>query len=294
MIPNIEVLGSLAKTLHEDFVQVYYLILPVFFTLAVIFEWFKSGSPDGNFVEIVRRVFICTLILVAFKDIAQAITFISDGVSERIDDMSGLDAFLKMASEKASSYSFSLQSLILAFDDLIIALLSYLSYFLLLIARYLTVAMYYFYWIFLSISAPLLILFGVFKGTSQIPLNLFRSMCEVASWKVVWAILSAMLKALAFGSIYHTDGSYLTIIVLNFVIAVAILCTPLMVRSLVGAGIHATTSNITTALAAGAYMVPKAAMAAKILRSEASDFSKFVKSKRNEPYKPKISRKDLS
>ena len=238
MIPNLDLLGSLARTLHDDFVHVYYLMLPVFFMIAVCIEWFKTGSPDGNFIEILRRAFICTVLLVAFKDISQAIVMISDGLADRIDNMSGLDSFLKMASEKTATYSFSVRSLVLAFDDLIIALLSYLSYFILYIARYLTVAAYYFYWIFLSISAPLLLLFGLFRSTVQIPMNLFRTMIEVSSWKVCWAILSAMLKALALGNIYGMQGNYLTVIVLNFVIAIAMLCVPLIVRSLTGPGIY--------------------------------------------------------
>lgn len=270
MIPHLDVLGSLAKNLHDDFVHLYYLMLPIFFMIAVCIEWFKTGSPDGNFIEIVRRALICTLLLVAFKDISQGIVLISDGIADRIDNMSGLDSFLKMASEKTSTYSFSVKSLILAFDDLIIALLSYLSYFLLLIARYLTVAMYYFYWIFLSIASPLLLLFGLFKSTTQIPINLFRSMCEVASWKICWAILSAMLKALALGDLYKMDGSYLTVIVLNFVIAIAMICVPLIVRSLTSAGIHQTTGNIAGFAMAAAMLGKKGLGALKKTRGDAS------------------------
>ncbi len=270
MIPHLDTLGTLARTLHDDFVRLYYLILPIFFMIAVVIEWFKTGTSDGSFIAIVRRALICTLLVVAFKDISQGIVAISDGIADRIDNMSGLDAFLKMASEKTSTYTFSVQSLILASDDLIIAVLSYLSYFLVYLARYLMIAMYYFYWIFLSISAPLLILFGVFRSTIQIPINLFRSMCEVASWKICWAILSAMLKALAFGDLYKMESSYLTVIILNFVIAVALICVPLVVRSLVGSGIHATTSNITGALVAGTMLTKKGVAAWTRFRSDAN------------------------
>lgn len=286
MIPHLDVLGSLARHLHEDFVHLYYLMLPVFFMIAVCIEWFKSGSFEGNFVEIIRRALICTLLLVAFKDISQAIVAISDGIADRIDNMSGLDAFLKMASEKTATYSFSVHSLILAFDDLIIALLSYLSYFLLYIVRYLTIAMYYFYWIFLSISAPLLLLFGLFRSTTQIPLNLFRSMCEVASWKICWAILSAMLKSLALGDLYKMEGSYLTVIVLNFVIAIAMICVPLLVRSLVGQGIHQTTSNLAGALMAAAMVSKKGVAAISKTRTDANAQSQAIRRPADSNQKP--------
>ena len=47
-----------------------------------------------------------------------------------------------------------------------------------------------------------------------------------------------MLKALAFGNIYQTEGSYVTLMVLNFIIAIAMICTPIIVKSIVGEGTH--------------------------------------------------------
>ena len=69
-------------------------------------------------------------------------------------------------------------------------------------------------------------------------------MIEVASWKIVWAILGAMLTALSFGNAYQTEGNYLTLIVMNFVIAIAMLMTPMLVRSLVGPGLQSMSSSI--------------------------------------------------
>jgi hypothetical protein len=75
-------------------------------------------------------------------------------------------------------------------------------------------------------------------------------MCEVASWKICWAVLSAMLTALSFGDIYRTEGGYITLIVMNFVIAVAMLATPMMVKSLVGQGIAAVAPTLGAAAVA--------------------------------------------
>jgi len=236
-MPHFEVLGSLVVNLHQEFVRIYYLILPVFFALALLVGWARNPAGGADFIDTLKRAVITTLLLVAFQDISQGILFIADGIAEKIDNMQGLETVMKMAAEKSQSYSHSSMTLILQFDDFIIALLSFVSYIVLYFARYITVAMYYFFWIFLSISAPLLLLFNMFPATSQITSNLFRSMCEVAAWKICWAILSAMLTALSFGNIYQTDGSYITLIVMNFVIAVAMLGTPMIVRSLVGQGI---------------------------------------------------------
>lgn len=238
-MPHFEILGSLVVSLHQELVKIYYLILPVFFALSLLIGWARNPAGGPDFLDAVKRAVIATVLLVAFKDISQAILAVADGIADHIDNMSGLDSIMQMAAQKSQSYSHSSMTLILQFDDFIIALLSFASYLVLYFARYITVAMYYFFWIFLSVSSPLLIAFYLFPATSNITGNLFRSMCEVASWKICWAILSAMLTALSFGDIYRTEGSYLTLIVMNFVIALAMLGTPLLVRSLVGHGIAA-------------------------------------------------------
>ena len=117
------------------------------------------------------------------------------------------------------------------------------------------IALYQFFWIFFGVTAPLLLLFNLFEGTSHITTNLFKGMIEVASWKIVWAILGAMLAALSYGDIYKTEGVYVTLIVMNFIIAIALLMTPMMVRSIVGGGLQHMSSALgaaTTAVFAAA------------------------------------------
>jgi hypothetical protein len=121
------------------------------------------------------------------------------------------------------------------------------------------VAIYHFAWVFLTIISPLLLLFHLFS--SQITVNLFRSMFEVACWRVVWSVLSVMLKALPFGTWYAMEGNYLTIIVLNFVIALCMIGTPLLVRSLFGGGLTAMTGGLVGATTAMMLAAPAKALA---------------------------------
>lgn len=281
-MPNFDLLGTLMRDLHQEFVRMYYLMLPVFFALSVVMTWFKSpqGSPD--FIDIIKRAVISTLLLVAFPDISKAIIFIADGIAERIDHINSLDAIIRMAQEKSQNYSFSPTSILLQFNDLLIATLSFLSYLVLYVARYLTIAMYHFFWIFFMISAPLLLLFNMFASTAQITQNLFKGMIEVACWKIVWAILGAMLAALSFGDAYRAEGAYLTLIVMNFVIAIAMLMTPMMVRSLVGSGLQSMSSNIgatsVAAMAAGPARLVKARKAQAAIDARREYVNKRVES----------------
>jgi hypothetical protein len=206
---------------------------------------------------------VATILLVAFPEISSAIVFVADGIAERIDSLNSIDAVIRMAQEKSQGYSLSPMSVLLQFNDLIIAVLSFASYLILYIARYLTIAMYHFFWLFYMASAPLLLLFNLFPGTSQITANLFRGMVEVACWKIVWAILGAMLASLSFGEMYRSEGSYVELIVMNFVIAISMLATPMVVRSLVGSGLQSMSSTIGAATVGA--MVATPARAATVL-----------------------------
>jgi hypothetical protein len=259
---DFSLLGSLAAQLHQEFVRMYYLFLPVFFALAIAIDWFRNpgGSPD--FLDTLKRAFITTLLVAGFQEMSEAILAITSGVADKISDMSGLDTILQMAGEKCRTYTLSTTSLILGFNDMIVALISFASYIVLYIARYITIALYHFMWIFLSIMSPLLMLFNLFRGTQAITVNLFKSLIEVASWKIVWAVMSAMITSLTFGNAYAADGNYLTVVLLNFVIALAMLGTPLIVKSLVGSGLSSMSESLGMGAVVAMVAAPTKAIAA--------------------------------
>lgn len=258
MMPNMDVLGSLIRDLHHMLANLFYVALPVAILLSVCISFVKGGTPD--YMDIVRRALIATLLLVSFPEVSGWILDICDGLAGKIDSMAGLDAFMKMAEEKSRGYAGAQSVLLLKFNDLFIAVLSFASYVILYIARYLTIALYYFFWVMLSVLSPILILCYVFPSTAGITKGLYRGLIEVACWKIIWAVQSAMLAALSVGNIYKTEGSYITLTVLNFVIAIGLLCTPMLVKSIVGEGLQSAASTMGTAAAAAMIAIPTRAI----------------------------------
>ena len=278
-MPQFELLGSLMQDLHREFVHLYYLMLPPFFALAIALNWFRGSSGGFDFIDTLKRAIISTVLLAAFPEISSTIVFIADGIAEKVDQMNSIDAVIRMAQEKSQGYSVSVKSLLIQFDDLIIAGLSFISYLVLYISRYLTLAMYHFFWLFYMVSAPILMLFNLFPGSSQITKNLFKGMIEVCSWKIAWAILGAMLTSLSFGEMYKNEGSYIELIVLNFIIAIAMFATPMIVRSLINSGLESMSSAIGTATAAAMVAAPvKAAQAYSASRNGISGGFNLVRS----------------
>ena len=266
MIPNLEVLGTLVRDLYQGLSQLFYIMLPIAILFSIVFGYLKSGDPD--YPDVLKRSFVAALLLASFPEVSNIILDIADGIAAKIDNMSGLETFLRMAQEKSQSYSVAKNVLLLKFDDLFMAVLSFGSFVLLLLARYITVALYYFYWVLLSICAPLMILCYVFPKTAAITENLYRGLIEVACWKILWAVMSAMLTSLSYGNIYKTDGGYLTLIIMNFVIAIALLFTPVLMRSLIGEGLQSTAQKIGTTAVLAAVGLPAKADAIKNVSRE--------------------------
>ena len=237
---NFNLLAPMARELYFELKHLYFLLLPLFFLTAITITWFQGS---GDFIDKVKRIFIGTILLIAFPEISQAILDITNGLADRIDDMSGIENVMKQAGLKMETYQNPSFKSLLAFGDMLIAVLSYLSYLILYCTRFIMVAIYHFSWAFLTILSPIILLFHVFSN--KMTVNLFRGMAEIASWKVVWSILSLILKTLPWGRTMALEGNYLTLIVINFVIALSMLATPLVVRSIVGSGFTAFTSSLT-------------------------------------------------
>lgn len=278
MIPNMDALGSLIRDLHQMLSGLFYMALPVAILLSVTLGFFKTGSPD--YVDTLRRALIAALLLASFPEVSNVILDVCDGVANKIDSMSGLETFMRMAEEKSRGYSGASNVLLLKFNDLFIAVLSFASFVILYVARYLTIALYYFFWVLLSVLSPILILCYMFPATAGVTKNLYRALIEVASWKIVWAVQSAMLSALALGNIYKTEGSYLTLTILNFIIAIGLLFTPMLVKSLVGEGIQSAASALGPVAAASMIALPtRIVKVSNVSREFLSNSTKYIGSK---------------
>jgi len=261
VISNLEILGALVRDLFQGLSQLFYIMLPLAILFSIIFGYMKSG--DANYPDVIKRALVASLLLASFPEVSNFILDVCDGIASKIDDMSGLDAFMKIAQEKSLGYAAAQKVLLLKFDGFFMAILSFASFALLYIAKYLTVILYYFYWGLLSIAAPLMILCHLFPSTSNITVNLYKGLIEVASWKIIWAILSAMLKSVSFGFIYQNQESYLPLVAMNFIIAIALLFTPRILRSLIGEGVQSTAESIGATAVSGVLMAaaPVAKMA---------------------------------
>ncbi len=242
--PNIEQyekLAPIAEKLYQHMDHVAHLALLPLFLLSVLFAYTEDLGLQGAVVARVKKLILTSLLLVAFPGLSSFIRDLGQEIALSIDNLQGIDEFLKAASQKADNYSANVTSLLQLGNDLILSFVVSASFLILYFARFLLVAFYHFYWMILLVMGPLLILGNLFEATANLSKNLFKNLCLVACWPIIWAILSAFLKGLPFADVYAMEGGYTTIIVMNLILSFSLLFSPFLLSQfceglVVGAG----------------------------------------------------------
>lgn len=98
-----------------------------------------------------------------------------------------------------------------------------------------------------------------------------------------------MMTSLSLGDAYKTEGNYVTLIVLNFVIAIAMLFTPLFVKSLAEGGAHATAGVFGQAATAAMMATPAKTVAVVGKSKQAARAAQTWTSNQIQRFKPKKS-----
>ena len=280
---NYEKLTPIVERLYHHTDHIAQIAILPLFLLSVLMAYSEDLGIQGAVVSRLKRLIITMILLVAFPSLTGFIKNIGQEIAMSIDNLEGIDQFLKAASDKASSYSTGVKSLLDFGNDLIVSLMVSVSFVILYLARYILVAFYHFYWMILLVTGPFMILGHLFEGTSNLTKNLFKSLMLVAAWPIVWSVLSAFLKALPFQDAYSIEGGYTAIVIMNLIIAIGLLFSPFMLSQFCEGTIVGMGSGIvsTGARAATAFVGPKAAAIATTLGSKAYPVvSKYVPSRK--------------
>lgn len=231
-IEEYEKLLPVARQIYEHNSQLSWQLLLPLFLVSVAFSYSTDLGLTGSILVRLKRLILVALLLVTFPTIAEFTQVLGVEIARSIDNMTGIDMILEAASKRAEAYSFDLQGLLNLGGDLISGVLVLLSFIILVVARFMLLAFQHFYWFLLVALGPFLILGTLFDASSGITKGLFKNMLQIASWPIIWSILSAFLKAMPFASAYSGAGGFITIITLNLIIAIALLLSPFLVSQL--------------------------------------------------------------
>ena len=248
-------LSTEAKTLHDLFNSLFYVMILTGLTIGIVTEYFKiplGGLPQFN--QLVGRVFIAALLLVATPEIMNMLASVTDSVAKEIGQLNEFKLVLDRMGDRLEHLTFSWVRV----KDAILLIISFLTFFLLYVTVYLADSFFVFAWMLLYIMSPVLIALFVLPQTAGATKQLFKSMFEVCAWKMVWGVLAALLWSFALSDINkpETDVTFLTAIILNLMLAFSVMLTPKITSAFLGGGISSIADSFGSTMMTAAALTP--------------------------------------
>jgi len=280
-------LATEAKTLHAIFSNMFFVLVTTFLVVSVVLEFFKVPLGGASqFPQIVARVFIASMLLVSIPEIMNALATVTDAMTKEIGQFLEFKHVLERLSEKFGEMSWSWVSI----KDSVIILISYLSFFLFYISIYLADAFFLYSWMLIYVFSPLLIAFYVFPMTANATTMLFKSIIEVCAWKIVWCVMSALLWSMALSDINNPEHgiNFLTVIILNLMLAFSVIMTPKITSSFLGGGVSSVASSVGGQVFSGLVLSPATALIKSKLMAEGFKRALGPKDKKTPMHKPGI------
>jgi hypothetical protein len=264
-------LPDVGRQLRGELIQVYWTLLVPFVVLLIILEFFKEEPP--NVKDIIRRVVISVLMLYSFDYVINVIAMVGDGITDRIDGIQKLWDVLKNLGPNYNNSSgnwFNLRETAIYFFNIAAYIIAYLGFFV-------ATALIHFVWTVLYISSPLMILMYVSRSTSYVTVSLYKGLCQVVTWKILYSILGVLLLKLAMNPQFTGMEDYLMSIIVNLCIGVSMLFIPFATKSLLNDGLQSAASALAAVptMAAGAAIKGAALSASKHLGAKGLEGAKF-------------------
>jgi hypothetical protein len=271
MMSDITWLAVEAKKIHEIFNGYFYLIVTVLISIGIAIEFFKW--PIGQvpqFPTLVGRALIAAILLHSYPEITNTIADITDAMAHQLGDLNNFQLILDKMGDKVGELSWSWVS----FKETIILLISFLTFFLLYFSIHIADSFYIYVWVMLYVFSPLLIALYVLPITASATSALFRSLIEVACWKIVWSVIATLLWSTALSQINQagTQVSFLTAIGFNVILAGSLLLTPFVVHALASGGLAQMGKDLSSLAIGGMVLSPgRAVTTAKTLGSRSME-----------------------
>lgn len=225
-----------ARSIHDFFVSIFYLLAGLLLALGVLLEYFKlplGGTPA--FPQLLGRTLVAAILLVAYPEISNAVAAVADSVADKLGGFNNIHIVLEKAGETLKKHSWSWTSI----GDTLIWIVTYLAYFFLFVTVFFFDAAVIYCMALLYIFSPVLIVFYILPQTAVLTGGLFRSLFEIAAWKIVWSVLATLLWSSALNNFNQPEtlGNFVVQLALTLMLTYSILKTPIVVKSLISGAI---------------------------------------------------------
>ncbi len=243
---DISWISSQAKDIHAFFVSIFYSLAVLLILIGVVIDYFKlpiGGVPA--FQQLIGRALVAAILLIAYPQISNGVSLVADAVADHLGSIGTVHNVLKTAGQIFKDHSWSWTSL----GDTLLSVVAILAYFLLYLTVFFFDAAIVYCLVLLYIFSPIMIAFYILPQTASMTSGLFRTLFEIATWKVVWSVLGTLLWSTALHDFETQGQNFITLLALTLMLAMSILLTPIIVRNLISGTLSSVASQ-TAGLAA--------------------------------------------
>jgi hypothetical protein len=227
---DISWISSQAKEIHALFVSIFYVLAALLLVIGVLIEYFKmpiGGVPA--FSQLIGRALVAAILLAAYPEISNMVAAVADAVADKLGSLNTFNNVLQSAGATLKDHSWSWTSI----GDTLLSVVAYFAYLILYITVFFFDAAIVYCLVLLYIFSPIMIAFYILPQTAAMTGGLFRTLFEVATWKIVWAVLGTLLWSTALHDFQVKGQNFITLLALTLMLAFSILLTPLVVRNLI-------------------------------------------------------------
>jgi hypothetical protein len=261
-------LPEVCRELRGNLIEIYWLSIVPLTLMLIILEFFKLPENEPNALKVIKRAVISIILLISFDEVIHTIALVGDGIVEAISPRPYINQVLEEVWKHIQEIELSWYK----YKETIIWVFSLMSFILAYLGAFIADALVHFCWAILFVLSPLMILAYIPESTAKIATGLYRSLCTVMAWKILWSILGVILLRFTANAPISSGDNYnaILLIVINLFIGISMLIVPIATKAFLSADF--------AAFSGGLAAVP--AMASKkILVSQLKKAGRFSASK---------------
>ncbi len=234
-----EWLPHAAEELRGELVEVYWVLLVIVFLFVVLFKFFGILEEGIDPRKTLMRVVVSVLLLWSFKEVANLVSSITDGVADKLGGVQSLIALFDHIEDRYLKDSPNFFS----FRQMLMYGISVLCYMFALLGYYATDVAIHFVFTVLYALSPLMILAYVPESTAHITKNLYTGLLTVSTWKILWCLLGTLLFKLTTVPEVQDWDNFIMQALTNICIGMCMLKIPFFAQSLIGDGLMGLTTR---------------------------------------------------
>lgn len=222
-------LPEVCRDIRANIIGIYWLSIVPLTLLLIVLEFFKLPEREPDVLRIIKRAAISMILLMSFDEVMGLIAAVGDGIVNRISPTPHINQVLDEVWKFVQDIELSWHK----FKEAIIWIFSLLSFIFVYLGAFISDALVHFCWAILFVMSPLMILAYIPESTAQVTKGLYRGLCVVMIWKILWIILGVILLKLTTHAPIANGEDYnsILLIVINLFIGASMLFIPIATKS---------------------------------------------------------------